>query len=179
MRHLTRSALILTLGLLLGSSATSASEQSEPLPEARPWFAVAVGEHDIKTSDNTFEFGLEFRGRPGLWGLGITGGISVTQSPSEYPKQEAFWVWAGTRRNFPLGASRKTWVTVGFAGSLYDGGDGKDAGGTFEFRTNVELSYARSSTVRLGLNLYHLSNGGIYEKNPGFNSMVVVVAFGR
>ena len=140
--------------------------------EERGWIVVAPGLFDINdTEEDVFELGLELRSRPMKWGLAAAGGVAVTD-------EEAAWIWGGVRRDFPLGASRRTWIGLGFGVSLYDEGDGKDLGGPVEFRSSIELSFKVAASARLGLNLYHLSNAGLYDLNPGSNSLVLVAAFG-
>ncbi len=46
-------------------------------------------------------------------------------------------------------------------------GDGKELGGTLEFRSAIELAYRFDDRSRLGIQVGHLSNAGIYAENPG------------
>jgi hypothetical protein len=50
-----------------------------------------------------------------------------------------------------------------------------------EFRSGLEVSYRLDDRSRLGLSFYHLSNGVIYDVNPGGESLCVVygVRLGR
>ena len=170
-------AVGLFLGLLLafssGAGAQGPANDSDPGAwEDTSWFVATGGIFDTNNNESeVYEFGLEYRGRPRKWGLAGTGGAAVTSDSS-------YWGWAGLRRDFPLGEKRRTWFGIAFGVSLYEQGDGKDLGGAVEFRSSGELTFRISPKARLGLNLYHLSNAGIYDLNPGANSLVLVAAFG-
>ena len=60
-----------------------------------------------------------------------------------------------------------------FAPGVYHRGDGKSLGGTIEFRSAGELAYRFDDRSRIGLELSHRSNAGIYEKNPGEESLML------
>jgi hypothetical protein len=87
----------------------------------------------------------------------------------------AAWLYSGLRR--PLSLSGGWTVTPAFAIEAYDkGSDGKDLGGTLEFRSMIELSHAWGRSMRAGIAAYHVSNAGLDDKNPGHNSLVVVIS---
>jgi hypothetical protein len=75
----------------------------------------------------------------------------------------------------PIGGNRA--LSPGFAVALFEEGDGKDLGGPVEFRSSLELSHRRSERSEIGITLYHLSKAGIYDENPGSNSLVVSYTF--
>ena len=68
-------------------------------------------------------------------------------------------------------------ISIGFGVGLWDSGDGLDLGGPVEFRSSIELFTELTERSRLGLTFYHLSNAGLYEDNPGSNSLVLL--YGR
>lgn len=53
-------------------------------------------------------------------------------------------------------------------------GEGKDLGGAAEFKTGAEFAYRFSDYSRLGVAFDHISNAGIYKKNPGVESALLV-----
>ncbi len=59
------------------------------------------------------------------------------------------------------------------AGLYHHGDDGIDLGGVIEFRSAIELNYMISPDSRIGLNLAHISNFGIYSDNPGTEIVTV------
>jgi hypothetical protein len=83
----------------------------------------------------------------------------------------AFWAYVGLRRPFRFGRGWR--LTPGFAVALYEEGSGKDLGGPVEFRSSLELGHRFSGGSSVGLTLYHLSHGGLYDDNPGSNSLIL------
>jgi lipid A 3-O-deacylase len=59
----------------------------------------------------------------------------------------------------------------------YRRGDGPDLGGTFEFRLSINAAYEFSDRSRLGLQIAHISNGGLHRRNPDDNELLVTYAF--
>jgi lipid A 3-O-deacylase len=81
------------------------------------------------------------------------------------------YTYAGLRWELPAG---ERWVfSPGLAAGLYYQGYGKNLGGALEFRSHVELGYRLAGGARVGLCIYHLSNAGIFDFNPGSESLVV------
>ena len=70
------------------------------------------------------------------------------------------------------------WRVVPFLGvGIYEEGDGKDLGGPVEFRSGVEVSYRVGRRWWLGATLYHLSNGVLYDSNPGEESLALTLSW--
>ncbi len=82
-----------------------------------------------------------------------------------------FYVYAGVAIDIFLG--RRFVLTPSFAPGLYSDGGGKDLGHTVEFRSSVKLAYRFDSRARLGLELYHMSNAGLDDVNPGANALML------
>jgi hypothetical protein len=76
----------------------------------------------------------------------------------------------------PPPAAERPWRLVGYTGlGHYRPGDGgRELGGPLEFRSGLELSRRLGPRTRLGLSFDHLSNAGIYDHNPGSESLVLV-----
>ena len=55
----------------------------------------------------------------------------------------------------------------------YSRGSGKDLGGTIEFRTAIEAAWRFDNQSRLGVEFSHISNAGIYDHNPGTETLTV------
>lgn len=68
-------------------------------------------------------------------------------------------------------------ITIFSGGGIYSAGDGKDLGGPWEFRSGLDVGYRLSERAALGLSYYHLSNAGIYEPNPGSESLHLVFSW--
>lgn len=125
-------------------------------------------------------------------GKGVEGGWELRFAPRRFPPMPRFlpdvipmtgamatsrgtlYVYGGFRWEVPLG---KRWVaSPNWAAGVYYRDrkeDSKDLGGAIEFRSGLELSYVLGERSRLGLCLYHLSNAGIYDFNPGSESLVL------
>ena len=145
-----------------------------PVAQAGEW-AIYGGNYDTQEDDQPFELGLEHRWRPldlsmpSKYSLRPAAGIAGTEDGNA-------WVYGGLRLEIALGQ----WVvTPQFAITAYEDGDGKDLGGVLEFRSGLEVGYRFSEKARVGLLFYHLSNAGFYDRNPGSNSLVLTVGFGR
>ena len=89
----------------------------------------------------------------------ITGGF-VTENSAAY-------IYTGFEWNIDMGGFL---FTPSFAPGLYHEGDGKDLGHVLEFKSEVQLSYAASDNMRLGVSYNHVSNASLGDKNPGANS---------
>lgn len=59
---------------------------------------------------------------------------------------------------------------------VYEESDSKNLGGPIEFRSGLEVAYQADNGARVGVNFSHMSNAGIYEKNPGQESLVLNVS---
>ena len=148
-------------GVLAAATAPARAEEGSEL-------AVSVGSYDIAKTKST-EAGVEYRLRSRAWGLVPALGAAVTEDG-------AFWGYGGLRRPFRVGPGWR--LTPGFAVALYEeGSTGKDLGGPIEFRSSLELSRRFAGGSSLGLAVYHLSHAGIYDDNPGSNSVVLSWAF--
>lgn len=150
-----RATVTLTLALLAAVPAVAEEPTS---------LAFSGGVSNFSKSETRIEIGLEFRTPIHVWGMAVAAGLTVNDDKSA-------WIFGGLRRDFSLGGP---WIiTPAFAIALYEQGDGKDLGGILEFRSALEIGYEWSSRKRLAFAIYHLSNAGIYDHNPGMNSLIL------
>ncbi|HEX7184582.1 MAG TPA: acyloxyacyl hydrolase [Thermoanaerobaculia bacterium] len=90
--------------------------------------------------------------------------------------QGTLYFYGGFRVDYPLG---ERWVaTPSWGVGLYERADGKRLGGPLEFRSGIELAYRLRDGSRLGVCLYHLSNAGLFDFNPGSESLVLTYSAG-
>ncbi|MDH3255404.1 MAG: acyloxyacyl hydrolase [Acidobacteriota bacterium] len=130
--------------------------------------AVLVGVFDVGRGSSGAEGGVEIRYPTPVADLCYVAGSAANDEGS-------FWVYGGARYELEVASE---WMLVpGFAVSLYEEGGGKDLGGLVEFRSSLELRHRVSERLKVGLVAYHLSNAGIYDRNPGSNSLVLSFAF--
>ncbi len=117
--------------------------------------------------DTATEFGLQWRGGRRFWLLGpIAGAMASTDS--------AFNGYAGFSVDFPLGT--RVALRGSFAPGYYAKGDGKDLHGPLQFRSGLEAGWRFGRGLRLGLELYHLSNLGLEAPNSGEESLLLTFA---
>ena len=139
--------------------------------------AASSGVFDPFVDETTLEIGSEFRFAPRRFSflpafvpdLVPTAGLMVRARGSLY-------VYGGFRADVPL--DERWTFSPGWAAGLFHRSPDFDLGGPLEFRTSLELAYRLSSGSRVGLCLYHLSNGGLFTRNPGSESLVVTYSAG-
>ena len=88
----------------------------------------------------------------------------------------SLYLYGGVHADLPL--SERWTLSPGWAMGFYYRSPEFDLGGPFELRTSLELSYRRAGGSRIGLCLYHLSNAGLFDRNPGSESLVVTYSAG-
>ncbi|HEX5759781.1 MAG TPA: acyloxyacyl hydrolase [Thermoanaerobaculia bacterium] len=89
----------------------------------------------------------------------------------------ALYAYAGFGLDFAL--TERFTVTPSWAFGAYDEGEGRDLGGVVEFRSALDLAYRLGERAAIGLSFYHLSNAGLYDLNPGSESLVLTWRVGR
>jgi lipid A 3-O-deacylase len=140
-------------GLFAVAPAVQAQEKDDP-----SFLTLAAGYHDIADDHDAFEGRVEYRFGDKFWIFKPMIGVLATSD-------SAVMGYAGVLVDIYFG---RRWVlTPSFAPGLYREGDGKDLGGTIEFKSQLELSYRFDDRSRLGLGISHISNASIYDSNPG------------
>lgn len=155
-------ALATLLGLILAATPLVAGEGDR--------WAVSAGAFDTFDGHTFTEAGFEVRFQQRAFRLVPVVGLTLTQ-------REGGYVLAGLRRDFRL--SERWIATPHLAVTLYENGDAKDLGSAVEFRPGIEVAWRLSERSRIGVSLYHLSNGGLSGTNPGSESVTLVYSFGR
>lgn len=153
-------AALIALSSLAGAVTPASADQIE--------WSVYAGRWGLEKEGETSELGFEVQRPIGTRGFDLVGGIAGTAD-------EAVWAYAGASWRWEPGGKWR--VRPGFAVSVFEKGDGKDLGGAIEFRSSLEATYRTRRDLRLGLLVYHLSNAGFYDLNPGSNSLAFVVGF--
>lgn len=140
-------------------SATTASAEEEP-----DFFTFAAGVYDINDDETAGDFRVEYRSDLRFWEIMPFVGLMVTTD-------EAVYGYAGFGIDLFFG--RRIVLSPTAAFGAYSDGDGKELGGTLEFRTGAELAWRFDDYSRLGLALHHISNASIYDSNPGTEMLVL------
>ncbi len=170
MKHVIRWTILGGLGLMVGAGPLTALPPGLRLGPPRE-VAVSAGAFDPFVENQTVEIGGEVRFAPRHLGifprvlpeLAPTFGMVATGKGTLY-------AYSGLRAELPVGRRWTLSPSVGVG--LFRKSDDFTLGGPLEFRSGFELAWRLPSGSRLGLTLYHLSNSGIYNRNPGSESLV-------
>jgi hypothetical protein len=155
--------------LVLAAGPLAAQTWSPGAPVA---VAANAGTFEVLDSVSAYEMGWEVRFAPRRfrflprWAPDAMPAAGVMAS-----SRGVIYPYAGLRFEIPLG---ERWVfSPGSAAGLYYRDHGKNLGGALEFRSHVELAYRLPWGGRIGVCFYHLSNGGLFDFNPGTESAVL------
>jgi lipid A 3-O-deacylase len=86
-------------------------------------------------------------------------------------------LWGGVGHAYTLtDRNENLFVKLHAMTGLYEQGSGVDLGGPIEFRSGVEIGYQVKSGVRMSLSVDHRSNAGIYDVNPGLETVQIRVS---
>jgi len=153
------------LAVCIGLFALPAFAQSTNEPA---FLSLGAGAFDFHDSENRSAQGeIQYRSDLKLWVFNPMVGFSATSEGSIY-------AYAGISLDIFFG---NRWVLrPSFAPGFYNDGGGKDLGHHLEFRTALEIAYRFDDRSRLGLEIYHVSNAGLGDKNPGQESLMLTYA---
>ena len=144
---------------LCGTSAAMAASNVD-------YLSVNLGEYNaLRDNQQSFQYGLEYRFAEWSYGVRPMVGAFGTADGAAYG-------YAGLNWDVAI-IPDQLYIIPNFAAGAYRNGGGKDLGGTVEFRSGIELSYQFENQHQLGIALNHLSNAGIYDHNPGEESIFV------
>ena len=130
--------------------------------------ALTAGSVGIADEESSTRFGAEYRfGEHTDWKLIPSVGVAWSDEGAAFVSAEA-------RRNFWL--LDRFVVTPSFGLGYFDSGRTLELGGELEFRSGIELTYCFESEWRIGVALFHLSNGGLFDSNPGTEALVLTLA---
>ncbi len=140
------------------------------LPTAQPllaadYLSANIGYYDIFRKDQyAAQFGLENRFDELQYGIRPIIGGFITSHDSKYG-------YGGFDWDVTL-LPHELYIVPNFAVGAYDKGNGKNLGGTLEFRSGIELDYQLPNTQQLGIAVNHISNAGIYSHNAGEETLM-------
>ncbi|MBB3048829.1 hypothetical protein FHR99_003103 [Litorivivens lipolytica] len=113
----------------------------------------------------TLRYGMEYRWKP-LTRFQLRPAAGVISA-----ENDASYVFLGVRRDFFVSGH---WLFTGsFDAGYFEERDELNLGLELEFRSGLEVAYQFDNRYRIGVALYHLSNGGFGERNPGTESVVL------
>ena len=137
------------------------------LVKANDQLSFSIGQFDINDTVDSAEMRLEYLYSQNLYNnkfdLKPFVGTMINSDSGKY-------IYSGLRKDYVI--SSKWNFTPSFAVGYYDKGSSKDLGHNIEFRSQLEFSY-QTSNGRVGLNVNHISNASIGNKNPGTESATI------
>ena len=138
--------------------------------KASRYLSVGVG-HVAVLDNNVADpevYKLEYRFEAGnKWHLAPTVGIARSGNGASF-------VFAVAERDFQISDH---WIlTPSFGVGSFDDGRDVQLGNELEFRSGLNLSYQFNNEMRVGLAIFHLSNGGLSERNPGTEPMFISIS---
>lgn len=157
MHFLARSFLAAaTMALALCAPAAMADSE---------YVSFSAGGFDvIENDDSSAHFGLEYRGTRFWHDLLPIAGMEANADGAVYGYVGLNYDWEFCNNWF---------LTPTVAVGAYEDGGSVDLGGVVEFRTGLEMDYRFENQHRLGVSVHHLSNAGIYDDNPGTETVMV------
>ncbi|QIB65381.1 acyloxyacyl hydrolase [Kineobactrum salinum] len=118
-----------------------------------------------RSLDEPQHYGAEFRFRPrSRWKL-------VPAIGAGFANNGAKFVYVDLKKDFLLG--QRWYLTPSFGVGAFDASRVLDLGHTLEFRSGLEAGYRFANHYRVGIAIYHLSNGGLADENPGTEVLAV------
>ncbi|MDT8281229.1 MAG: acyloxyacyl hydrolase [Gammaproteobacteria bacterium] len=151
-------AAVLSLSSMILYATAFAEEREE-----YEMLNVTVGEINAARSDNgSRQYGMEYRFRSfsGPWSFRLTPAIGFTVA-----NDSAKYFYSDLKHDFYL--SDHWLLTPGFGAGIFKDSDEIQLGSDFEFRSGLEFAYQFNNKVRAGLAVFHISNAGLSDKNPG------------
>ena len=147
-------------------SLAAAACLTAPAQAAPDYLTGYAGYFDILDKEDTAtQIGLEYRGKPIEYGFRPTIGLNGSSDGS-------FYGYVGFNWDIAM-IDQQLYIIPNFMVGAYSDGGGKDLGGPIEFRSGIELAYEFSNMHRLGIAFNHISNGSLYNKNPGAETLLV------
>lgn len=144
-------------------STTNISQASDGKPS---YLTGYVGYFDVVRLDHdAVQFGIEYRAHTLQYNIRPIVGVNVTNESSVYG-------YAGFNWDVEL-LKDQLYLIPNFAVGFYKKGDGRDLGGTVEFRSGIELDYQLPNDHRIGAAFNHISNAGFYKHNPGSETALI------
>ncbi len=151
---------VLLLCALLAALPMTAARALDPA-----FLTIGAGSFDINGDDTTGTLSVEYTHDKRLfWEFKPMAGLMATFDG-------AFYLYGGLAVDVFIG--RRFVLTPSFAPGLYIEGGGKDLGHVVQFRSSVKFAYRFDNRARLGLDLYHVSNAGLDDHNPGANTLML------
>ena len=151
-------ATVISIAILPMSNMAMADSDKIYKNNDSDYITWGAGGFDINDDATAGQFEIQARLSTSLWIFKPQVGMFVTSKYAAYA-YAGLLVDAFIRDRFVVSPS--------FSIGASHEGEGKQLGGTLQFRSAVEFAFCLNDQSRLGLQIGHLSNAGIYSENPG------------
>ncbi len=130
---------------------------------------VDVGVFDILANDNRSWMGL-IEGRSGRKFHFVGPGLGLLAN-----SDGGYYAYGGLYADIAFG---NVLLTPFWGAGRYEAGESKDLGGNFMFISSATIALRTGENSRLGLRFIHISNGDIYDINPGADMLLLGYGLG-
>jgi len=124
---------------------------------------LTVGEINAARGDNgSRQYGMEYRFKSfsGPWSFRLRPAIGFTVA-----NDSAKYFYSDLKHDFYL---NDYWLlTPSFGAGIFKDSSEIQLGSDFEFRSGLEVAYQFKNKIRAGIAVFHISNAGLSDKNPG------------
>jgi len=124
-----------------------------------------VGLFDVSDKTKYTMLGMEYRHKKYY-------GYIVPKLGGYINNKNSAYGYLGLNIDLPV-YKESLYVVPGFSVGWYSKGKGKNLGGVLQFRSSIEIAYKMPNQHRIGVAFSHISNAGIYKKNPGAEDIIV------
>ncbi|MFW2589046.1 acyloxyacyl hydrolase [Sagittula sp. SSi028] len=165
----TFAVLMLVLGMTdMGLNHCGTADGCIGKSDTTPRLLVSGGEVLERNADTMGEVYLRYDlpYKRGPFGEAI--GLSVAEGGET-------WIGFGHTYKMQLGSTPIYGELHAMPGLYFDNG-GFDLGGPIEFRSGVEVGWEARNGLRMALSYDHRSNAGIYDENPGIETVAFHVS---
>ncbi|GGG87717.1 hypothetical protein GCM10011415_42890 [Salipiger pallidus] len=160
----TFAALMLIAGLTdMGANYCGTATGCLGPTENTPRLSFSAGSSIARRADEGAEIYLRYDLARGVGPFGQAVGLSLGE-------ESGAWVGYGLTWDMPFGKS-PFYTELHAMPGLYAAGDSFDLGGPVEFRSGIEFGYEARNGWRYALSYDHRSNAGIYDENPGIETV--------
>jgi lipid A 3-O-deacylase len=137
---------------------------------AQPGLSVSAGRVIFRDEPESTEVYIRRDTSLAFGPFGLSYGLSVTDRGD-------VWAGAGVVHRVTLPGGR-TYLETHFMPGIYLRGEGADLGGPINARAGAEFGWEEmDSGLRIGLSIDHRSHGGIFDLNPGAETVQLRVSF--
>jgi len=168
MKKRTIQMILFTLLPYFSGDLFARNDQTVSIDRIDGFLRPSVGVTNFFRENGLWEFRIEGFPNTKLWG------VARPYVGVSYNWDKDFFGYAGL--GVEMYFNKYLFFFPSLAIGYYRHGKGVNLGHPLEFRTGLEVGWKFSNEMRTSLGLYHMSNFEIGDKNPGTESVSVMVA---